>query len=48
MPMHMPMLWRVAAAVDRIDIADNLGCRRPVVNRRVPLRQSMAAMSLRA
>jgi len=46
--MHMPMLWRAGAAVDRGDIVDNLGWRRPVVNREGPLRQSMPAMSLRA
>jgi hypothetical protein len=45
MPMHMPMLWRVVTAVDRIDIANNLGCRRPVVNHRAPSRQSIATMS---
>jgi hypothetical protein len=48
MPMHMPMLWRAEAAVDRSDIDDKLGCRRPVVNRVAPLRQSIPAMRLPA
>ncbi len=46
MHMHMDMLERADAAVGRSDIADKLGHRWPVVNRRVSLRQSMPAMSL--
>jgi hypothetical protein len=30
--MHMPMLWRAEAAMDRSDIADNLGWPASAVN----------------
>jgi hypothetical protein len=48
MHMWIRMSWRADAAIGRSDIADNLGWRWPVVNRRVSLRQSIPAMSLRA
>ena len=32
MHMHMAMLWRADAAVDRLDIADKLGWRWSFVN----------------
>jgi hypothetical protein len=36
MHMHMTMRGRAGAAMGRIDIADKLGGRRPIVNRHPP------------